>query len=133
MPETELHKGYEWRLRNGVSEAHHCYYFCILGDVSLNYHPIKFGSNCKTQCGYTDKTGPPTPLFGEGLNFKKKGTKWKWGSSGVLSPPAGGPAKLLTGDEKLVSSLRMDLDGESLVERNYSKTLLALRIHTPNA
>ena len=30
----------------------HYYYFCILGDVALNYHPTKFGSNCKTQCGY---------------------------------------------------------------------------------
>ena len=28
----------------------HYYYFCILGDVALNYHPTKFGDNCKTQC-----------------------------------------------------------------------------------
>ena len=41
--------------------------------------------------------------------------------------------KLLTGGQKLASSLRMDLDGELVVERNYRKTLLALRIHTPNA
>ena len=34
----------------------HCYYFCILGDVALNYHPTKFGDNCKSQCGYMDKT-----------------------------------------------------------------------------
>ena len=32
------------------------YYFWILRDVALNYHPTKFGSNCKTQCGYMDKT-----------------------------------------------------------------------------
>ena len=32
------------------------YYFCILRDVALNYHPTKFGSNCKRQCGYMDKT-----------------------------------------------------------------------------
>ena len=24
----------------------HRYYFCILGDVALNYHPTKFGDNC---------------------------------------------------------------------------------------
>ena len=40
---------------------------------------------------------------------------------------------LLTGGQKLASSLRMDLDGELVVERNYRKTLFALRIHTPNA
>ena len=34
----------------------HYGYFCILGDVALNYHPTKFGSNCKRQCGYMDKT-----------------------------------------------------------------------------
>ena len=34
----------------------HDYYFCILGDVDLNYHPTMFGSNCKRQCGYMDKT-----------------------------------------------------------------------------
>ena len=38
--------------------------------------------------------------------------------------------KLLTGDQKLSSSLRMDLDGEIVVERNYRKMLFALRIHT---
>ena len=35
----------------------------MLGDVVLNYHPTKFGDNCKTQCGYMDKTvnwGPET-------------------------------------------------------------------------
>ena len=32
------------------------YYFCILGDVDLNYHLPKFGSNYTTQCGYMDKT-----------------------------------------------------------------------------
>ena len=26
------------------------YYFSILGDVALNYHPTKFGDNCKMQC-----------------------------------------------------------------------------------
>ena len=41
--------------------------------------------------------------------------------------------KLLTGGQKLASSLRMDLEGELIVERNYRKTLFALRIHTPNA
>ena len=25
-------------------------YFCILRDVALNYHPTKFGDNCKTHC-----------------------------------------------------------------------------------
>ena len=53
----------------------------MLGDVALNYHPTKFGSNCKRQCGYVDKT-----------------------------------KQLLTGGQKLASSLRMDLDGE--LERN---------------
>ena len=32
------------------------FYFCILGDVALNYHPTKFGDNCKSQSGYMDKT-----------------------------------------------------------------------------
>ena len=32
------------------------YNFGILGDVALKYHPTKFVSNCKTQCGYMDKT-----------------------------------------------------------------------------
>ena len=41
--------------------------------------------------------------------------------------------KLLTRGQKLASSLRMDLDGELVVERNYRKKLFALRIHTPNA
>ena len=41
--------------------------------------------------------------------------------------------KLLTGGQKLASTLRMDLDGELVVERNYRKSLFALRIHTPNA
>ena len=42
--------------------------------------------------------------------------------------------KLLTGGQKLGShSLRMDLDGELVVECNYRKTILALRKHTPNA
>ena len=41
--------------------------------------------------------------------------------------------KDLTGGQKLASSLRMDVDGELLVERNYRKTLFALRIHIPNA
>ena len=34
----------------------HYYYFCILGDVALNYHHTKFGDNCKSQSGYMDKT-----------------------------------------------------------------------------
>ena len=62
----------------------HCYYFCILGDVALNYHPTKFGDNCKSQCGYMDKT----------------------------------VKKLLTGGQKSAPSLKMDLDGELVVERN---------------
>ena len=78
----------------------HYDYFCILGDVALNYHPTKFGDNCKTQCGYMDKTVKKT---------------------------------LLTGGQKPASGLKMDLDGELVVERNYRKTLFALRIHTPNA
>ena len=41
--------------------------------------------------------------------------------------------KLLTGGRKPASSLKMDLDGELVVERNYRITLFALRIHTPNA
>ena len=41
--------------------------------------------------------------------------------------------KLLTGGQNLASSLRMDLDRELVVERNYRKTLFALGIHTPNA
>ena len=34
----------------------HYYCFCVLGYVALNYHPTKFGSKCKRQCGYMDKT-----------------------------------------------------------------------------
>ena len=41
--------------------------------------------------------------------------------------------KLLNGGQRLAFSLRMNLDGELLVERNYRKTLFGLRIHTPNA
>ena len=41
--------------------------------------------------------------------------------------------KLLTGGRKLASSLKIDLDGELVVERNFRKTLFALRIHIPNA
>ena len=26
------------------------YYFCMLGDVTLNYNPTKCGDNCQTQC-----------------------------------------------------------------------------------
>ena len=38
---------------------------------------------------------------------------------------------LLTGDQKPASSLKMDLDGELVVvERNYRKTLFALRMNT---
>ena len=62
----------------------HYYYFCILGDVALNYHHTKFGDNCKSQSGYMDKT----------------------------------VKKLLTGGQKSASSLKMDLDGELVVERN---------------
>ena len=40
--------------------------------------------------------------------------------------------KKLTVGQKSASSLRMDLDGELVVERNYRKTLFALRIHTPH-
>ena len=46
--------------------------------VALNFHPTKFGSNCRRLCGYMDKTGK----------------------------------RLLTGGQKLSSSLRMDLGGE---------------------
>ena len=67
----------------------------MLGDVSLNNYPTKFGSNCKRQCGYMDKT-----------------TK-----------------KLLTGGQKLASCLRVDLEGELLVEHNYRKTLFAEHTH----
>ena len=62
----------------------------MLGDVTLNYHPTKFDSNCKRQCGYMDKT----------------------------------VKKLLNGGQKLASSLRMDLDGELVVERDYRKRYL---------
>ena len=41
--------------------------------------------------------------------------------------------KLITGGQKSASNLKMDLDGELVVERNKVKTLFALRIHTPNA
>ena len=41
--------------------------------------------------------------------------------------------KLLAGGQKPASSLRMDLDEELVVERNYRKTRFALRIHTHNA
>ena len=77
-----------------VAKLHyrHYYYFCMMRDVALNYHPTKFGS----KCGYMDKTAK----------------------------------KLLTGGQKLASSLRMDLDGELAVERNYRKTQFALRVHT---
>ena len=34
----------------------HYYYFCILRDIALNYHPTKFGDNCKTQCWNMSKT-----------------------------------------------------------------------------
>ena len=34
----------------------HYYYFCILRNVALNYHPTKFGDNYKTQCWNTSKT-----------------------------------------------------------------------------
>ena len=27
-----------------------------MADVALNYQPTKFGSNCKRQCGYMEKT-----------------------------------------------------------------------------
>ena len=35
--------------------------------------------------------------------------------------------KLLSGGHKSASSLRMDLDGELLVERNYKRTLFILQ------
>ena len=38
--------------------------------------------------------------------------------------------ELLTGGQKLASSLRMDLYGELVVERNYRKTRFSLRINT---
>ena len=34
----------------------HYYYFCILRDIALNYHPTKFGDNCKAQCWNMSKT-----------------------------------------------------------------------------
>ena len=33
----------------------HYYYFCVLGDLALNYHPTKFGNICKTQYWYEEK------------------------------------------------------------------------------
>ena len=41
--------------------------------------------------------------------------------------------KQVTGCQKHASTLRNDLDGELVVERNYRKTLFAFRIHTLNA
>ena len=35
---------------------HKDYYFCIVEDATPNYHPTKFGNNCKKQCGNMDKT-----------------------------------------------------------------------------
>ena len=72
------------KFKNSQTTYRHCYYLCIFGDVSLTYHPTKFGDNCKSQCGYMDKT----------------------------------VKKLLTGGRKSASSLKMDLDGELVVERN---------------
>ena len=42
------------KYKNSERDRH--YYFCILGDVALNYHPTKFGSNYKRECEYMDKT-----------------------------------------------------------------------------
>ena len=36
-------------LKIGKLRDKHYYYFCILRDIALNYHPTKFGDNCKTQ------------------------------------------------------------------------------------
>ena len=40
------------RISLEIAKLHdrHNYYFCILRDIALNYHPTKFGDNCKTQC-----------------------------------------------------------------------------------
>ena len=44
------------KFKNSQTTSKHYYYFCRLGNVALNYHPTKFGIDCKTQCGYMDKT-----------------------------------------------------------------------------
>ena len=72
------------KFKNSQTTYRHYDYFSILGDVALNYHPTKFGDNCKSQCGYMDKT----------------------------------LKEMLTGGQKSASSLRMDLHGELVVERN---------------
>ena len=45
----------------------HYYYFCILGDVALIFNPTNFGSNCKTMCGYMDKTVKKLLIVGQKL------------------------------------------------------------------
>ena len=42
-----------------------------------------------------------------------------------------GNVDIWTGDQKL--AIRMNLDGELVVEHNYRKTLFALRLHTTKA
>ena len=55
----------------------------------------------------------------------KFGNNWKT-QCGNMDKTA---KKLLTGGQKLASSLRMDLDGELIVERNYKRTLFTSTIH----
>ena len=54
----------------------HYYYFCIVEDVALGYHPTKFGDNCKTQCWNTSKSinwRPKTGLqFKDGIRRRNK-------------------------------------------------------------
>ena len=44
------------KFKNSQTTRYTLLYFCILRDVALNYHPSKFGDNCKMQCGYMEKT-----------------------------------------------------------------------------
>ena len=80
-------------LKIGKLRYVHYYYFCIPGDVALNYHHTRFGDNCKMQCGNISQT----------------------------------VKKLLTGGQKLAPSLRMDLDGELIAERNYRKSDICIK------
>ena len=46
------------RIRLKIAELRykHYYYFLMVEDVALNYHPTKFGNNCKTRCRNIDNT-----------------------------------------------------------------------------
>ena len=43
-------------LKIAMLRNRHYYYFCILRDIALNYHPTKFSDNCKTQSWNMSKT-----------------------------------------------------------------------------